>query len=152
LNSTSSLQFSKEPTFLFLSIYHAPYAHACRNTFPVFIIRFTHRLIESTERTQDLYSGNVFPGHKRFNVWSQIFICACARETKMPSNSLLERIRNVFSSKTQKEESPAKRAEKKENSPSGCPHRLGYLASRPKNASIPQECLTCKKILECMHG
>ena len=36
--------------------------------------------------------------------------------------------------------------------PSGCPHHFGYLANRPKNAPVHQECLTCPKILECMRG
>jgi len=37
-----------------------------------------------------------------------------------------------------------------EESPKGCPHHFGYLAHRPKDASIPQECLTCQKIVDCM--
>ena len=32
-----------------------------------------------------------------------------------------------------------------------CAHHLGYLKSRPKNTSIPEECLTCSKIIECMY-
>ena len=28
---------------------------------------------------------------------------------------------------------------------SKCPHHFGYLASRPKNTSIPQECLFCTR-------
>ena len=28
---------------------------------------------------------------------------------------------------------------------SNCPHHFGYLASRPKNAPIPQECLFCTR-------
>ncbi|MDI6905109.1 MAG: hypothetical protein QMD13_06450 [Candidatus Bathyarchaeia archaeon] len=38
----------------------------------------------------------------------------------------------------------------KDKDPSGCPHHFGYLANRPKNDPVPQECLTCPKILECM--
>ncbi len=30
-----------------------------------------------------------------------------------------------------------------------CPHHLGYLAEIPKDASIPEECLTCPQMLEC---
>ena len=48
---------------------------------------------------------------------------------------------------------PSKEEEKgpdREESPKGCPHQFGYLAHRPKDASIPQECLTCPKIVECM--
>jgi DNA-directed RNA polymerase subunit RPC12/RpoP len=33
----------------------------------------------------------------------------------------------------------------------GCAHHLGYLKTRPKNTSIPEECLTCSKIIECMY-
>lgn len=30
-----------------------------------------------------------------------------------------------------------------------CPHHLGYLAQIPKDASMPEECLTCPQMLEC---
>jgi hypothetical protein len=40
-------------------------------------------------------------------------------------------------------------AEKGEVS-SGCPQSFGYLANRPPDAPIPQECLVCPKIVECM--
>jgi DNA-directed RNA polymerase subunit RPC12/RpoP len=33
----------------------------------------------------------------------------------------------------------------------GCAHHLGYLKVRPKNTSIPEECLTCSKMIECMY-
>jgi len=49
----------------------------------------------------------------------------------------------------QKEEPPVKQPEKKEEGPSRCAGYLGYLASRPENAPIPQECLTCPKVLDC---
>jgi len=31
-----------------------------------------------------------------------------------------------------------------------CPHHLGYLKSRSKNEVVPDSCLTCPKILQCM--
>jgi hypothetical protein len=31
-----------------------------------------------------------------------------------------------------------------------CTHYLGYLKRRPKNTPIPEECLTCNKMIECM--
>ncbi len=31
-----------------------------------------------------------------------------------------------------------------------CPHQLGYLKKRPKGEGIPEECMTCEKLLECM--
>ena len=36
--------------------------------------------------------------------------------------------------------------------PSGCPHRFGYLKEHPKHTPIPNECLTCTKIMECLAG
>jgi len=32
----------------------------------------------------------------------------------------------------------------------GCPEEFGYLANRPKDAPIPQECLLCPKMVDCM--
>jgi len=32
----------------------------------------------------------------------------------------------------------------------GCPHHFGYLGKHPKNTPIPNECLTCIKIMECL--
>ncbi len=31
-----------------------------------------------------------------------------------------------------------------------CTHHLGYLKRRPKNTPIPEECLTCAKMIDCM--
>jgi len=31
-----------------------------------------------------------------------------------------------------------------------CAHHLGYLKRRPKNTPIPEECLTCAKMIDCM--
>jgi len=30
-----------------------------------------------------------------------------------------------------------------------CTHSFGYLANLPKEASIPNECLTCPRVMEC---
>lgn len=78
-----------------------------------------------------------------------------------PMHPSLEKVSDVISAKSQKgvegrEEAPAKPSKEKgkgpegEETPKGCPHYFGYLAHRPKDASIPQECLTCPKIVECM--
>jgi len=32
----------------------------------------------------------------------------------------------------------------------GCPHHFGYLGEHPKNTPIPNECLTCIRIMECL--
>jgi DNA-directed RNA polymerase subunit RPC12/RpoP len=31
-----------------------------------------------------------------------------------------------------------------------CDHSVGYLRIRPKNTPIPEECLTCDKMVDCM--
>lgn len=49
-----------------------------------------------------------------------------------------------------KEEPRVESPGKEEERPSLCLHSLGYLASRPENVSIPEECLICSKLLECM--
>jgi len=35
--------------------------------------------------------------------------------------------------------------------PSGCRHFFGYLRNMPKNTLIPDECLSCSKIVECLY-
>ena len=40
----------------------------------------------------------------------------------------------------------------RDTQPSGCPHYFGYLSGHPKNTPIPNECLTCTKIMECLVG
>jgi len=31
-----------------------------------------------------------------------------------------------------------------------CPHHVGYLKTRSKDEAVPDNCLTCPKILQCM--
>ena len=31
-----------------------------------------------------------------------------------------------------------------------CPHHFGYLKKRPKNTPIPDTCLTCEKMIQCV--
>jgi len=38
----------------------------------------------------------------------------------------------------------------KEFSTASCPHHVGYLKTRSKNETVPDSCLTCPKILQCM--
>jgi len=45
---------------------------------------------------------------------------------------------------------PIKTEISKETPNSGCPHHFGYLREHPKNTPIPNECLTCTKIMECL--
>lgn len=79
------------------------------------------------------------------------------QESGSPSHPALEKLLDMISAQPQKEEEEkekeeptVKPPEKKGKGPSGCPHHFGYLASRAKDAPIPQECLICPKIVECM--
>ena len=54
----------------------------------------------------------------------------------------------VFSSKGDK--SAGKKDEAAGSASVSCPHGFGYLNSRPKESGIPDECLTCARILQCM--
>ena len=38
----------------------------------------------------------------------------------------------------------------KHNDVVSCGHFLGYLKTRPKDSPIPDDCLTCSRILKCM--
>lgn len=42
-----------------------------------------------------------------------------------------------------------KRKKVKPRSDFNCPHYLGYLKERLKNEPVPEECLTCPKIIQC---
>jgi len=42
------------------------------------------------------------------------------------------------------------RREKEKTGVQYCPHYFGYLGEHPKNTPIPNECLTCTKIMECL--
>jgi hypothetical protein len=49
---------------------------------------------------------------------------------------------------------PAKRTEKTpiQETIVECKHQLGYLQTLPKNASIPDECFGCGRIIQCKHS
>jgi hypothetical protein len=47
---------------------------------------------------------------------------------------------------------PAKKTLDQQSSetPQKCQHYFGYLSSRSKKDPIPEECMTCEKLVECM--
>ncbi|MBT8171382.1 hypothetical protein KJN74_00725 [Candidatus Bathyarchaeota archaeon] len=49
-----------------------------------------------------------------------------------------------------KKQTEKKSTEKKEGKLTGCQEAFGYLANRPKDSPIPQECLSCPKMVDCM--
>jgi len=38
----------------------------------------------------------------------------------------------------------------KDSQVASCPHHVGYLKTRSKNEAVPDSCLTCPRILQCM--
>lgn len=38
----------------------------------------------------------------------------------------------------------------KETNSTECAHHFGYLKNHPKNEPMPDECLTCSKLLQCL--
>ena len=50
----------------------------------------------------------------------------------------------------QEDTSVCEKPETKVESPPGCPHHFGYLSIRSKDEEILQDCLTCRRVLECM--
>jgi hypothetical protein len=71
----------------------------------------------------------------------------------MRVSSLLRKTRDLFSGQHvhahQKETPLGKPVGKKGRVSSKCVYFFGYLTSLDKDAPIPEECLTCKEILEC---
>lgn len=49
------------------------------------------------------------------------------------------------------EEKPVSEQEKpKRSSEQTCPHHFGYLGERSKKEKIPEGCMLCEKIVQCM--
>jgi hypothetical protein len=56
-----------------------------------------------------------------------------------------------FFTEEETEEAPKiKPSAEKENHSLGCPQTFGFLAKRPKDTAIPQQCMLCPKIVDCM--
>jgi len=47
-------------------------------------------------------------------------------------------------------EKEQERTEKKETNEARCSHGFGYLKKRPKGTPIPDECLICQKMIQCL--
>jgi len=64
-------------------------------------------------------------------------------------------MKNVSSKKVKTEVKPAEvkvenAAAHEERFFSGCLHHFGYLSSRPQDSPIPQECILCQRLGDCM--
>jgi hypothetical protein len=66
----------------------------------------------------------------------------------------VEEKQNPRIKKTESEEPSVDFTEKKlaESPPKvqGCPHHFGYLSERSKKEKIPEECMLCENIVQCM--
>jgi hypothetical protein len=69
-------------------------------------------------------------------------------ETKESSSRMFSRVKSLIPNRNKDEETHEKSAEN--NTKTGCPERFGYLANRPDGEPIPQYCLTCTKMVDCM--
>lgn len=82
-------------------------------------------------------------------------------EFSIPEQLVNERLKLDVSNKESLEMEPPVREKvlfsetrknsKKELTPI-CKHQLGFLQTLPKNAPIPDECLSCDRIIECKHS
>ncbi len=55
-----------------------------------------------------------------------------------------------FTEEEKRDASKIKPTAEKEKQFSGCPQTFGFLAKRPKDMPIPQQCILCPKIVDCM--
>jgi hypothetical protein len=67
-----------------------------------------------------------------------------AAEKKEDAGSqLMRKVEDVILSSNGHQEKEAK---------TGCPEAFGYLANRPKDSPIPQECMLCPRMVDCILG
>jgi hypothetical protein len=62
----------------------------------------------------------------------------------------MEKNKTFFEKFKERRLQQTKQTVKKENVTSGCSHSYGYLAVRAKNVPIPQECLLCPQLIDCI--
>jgi len=63
--------------------------------------------------------------------------------TNVSSDAIFEKVLEAISDKETG-------IEKEDNNQTICLHYFGYLAKLPKNSSIPEDCLLCSKVVECL--
>ena len=68
---------------------------------------------------------------------------------------LFRKVKSLISNNEKSKRDKAKDLEEKtpiikESESTGCPETFGYLANRPQDAPIPQICLSCPKMVDCM--
>ena len=83
---------------------------------------------------------------EEFSVPKQIF-----KET-LEADAPLEQAPQYFSRQQSNFRENTKLENKKTEATQECKHKYGYLRTLPRNASIPDECLGCNKIIKCKHN
>ena len=62
----------------------------------------------------------------------------------------LEQSEVKISTTSESEEIPLSTIDDSNTKQTDCPHKFGYLKTRPKNTSVPDDCLTCPKMIQCL--
>ena len=68
------------------------------------------------------------------------------QDQKMRAQNSTNRAKDAVKSAANEENAAAR----EERFFSGCLHHFGYLSSRPKDSPIPQECILCQRLGDCM--
>jgi len=79
--------------------------------------------------------------------FSRLDIEDAAEHLEHSHSGSISSISSIEGSSSRREKSGGKRVEA---TIVNCSHGFGYLKSRPKDAVIPDECLICPRILQCM--
>jgi hypothetical protein len=71
--------------------------------------------------------------------------------SKIDNGATLRDSSDLMSALKEPNSAPEKSQRPMENSKQvKCPHHFGYLKKRPKNTPIPDVCLTCQKMIQCL--
>lgn len=76
----------------------------------------------------------------------------CLAEITLDKNSIIIDEKKDFKTKESEEEKCPEVKTSVENLPRvhGCSHHLGYLSQRSPKEKIPEECMVCENIVQCM--
>jgi hypothetical protein len=66
---------------------------------------------------------------------------AISERDEEPNSPLIKKVEEIILASNEPRE--------KKNE-TGCPENFGYLADRPKDTPVPQECMLCPKMVDCM--
>ncbi len=73
-------------------------------------------------------------------------------DSKIIENKAIEPEETFSENEIENEEELTEANNVNENKPKppGCNHQAGYLKNRPKDSPVPDECLTCTEMINCM--